>query len=158
MRINWRKRVVKLITACTNAGCLLDSLWKYPISVKNIPDQGSAFRVKTGSRLSIPLATPGDDVETYIIFTNDFARAEEIHEMRQNCKRGDEEACEADLKIYGNIMYKAQGSKLTYANLGGGEAVPKSEASISEANLNIENSQLGAGGFWWSVYAHQVNW
>jgi len=128
---------------------------KYPISVKNIPDQGSAFRVKTGSRLSIPLATPGDDVETYIIFTNDFARAEEIHEMRQNCKRGDEEACEADLKIYGNIMYKAQGSKLTYANLGGGEAVPKSEASISEANLNIENSQLSAGGFWWSVYAHQ---
>ena len=80
-----------------------NSLLKYPISVKNIPDQGSAYRVKTGSRLSIPLATPSSDVETFIIFTDDFARAEEIHAARQSCKRGDTEACEADLKIYGNI-------------------------------------------------------
>lgn len=146
---------MKLFLVATTALAFDANKLKYPISVKNIPDQGSAYRVKTGSRLSIPLATPSSDLETYIIFTDDFARAEEIHAARQSCKRGDTLACEADLKIYGNIMYKAHDATLTYAALGGGGAVPETEASISDAHLHIENSQLSAGGFWWSVYAHQ---
>lgn len=144
------------LTLLTGTALAFDNKLKYPINGRNIPERGNVYRVKEGSKVTIPLVIPSDGEKTYVVFTDDYENADKIRQSRQACKNGDDTACNEDLKIYGNIMYQAANGKLRYPGIGGGQDVPSQEAKIDKENseLVINNMDMKSGGFWWSVFGH----